>query len=141
MMNNTNDKSTDEKALRDLFQQMQDGWNRGDGQAFAAPFTDDADFIVWNGRYLKGRQAIATGHQQIFETFYRGSRLEGSIKSIRFLSDDIALLHLHGRPQMPDQTLPEPEQYSIQTLIGIRQDDGWRFTAFQNTLIQQERSS
>ncbi len=34
-----------------------------------------------------------------------------------------------------------PEQYSIQTLIGIRRGDGWHFTFFQNTLIQQERSS
>jgi uncharacterized protein (TIGR02246 family) len=140
MMNDTHNRSADEKTLRELFQQILDGWNQGNGQAFAAPFTDDADFIVWNGRYLKGREAIAVGHQQIFETFYRGSRLEGSINSIRFLSDDIALLHLHGRPQMPGQALPAPEQYSIQTLIGVRQTDGWRFTAFQNTLIQQERS-
>jgi hypothetical protein len=72
--------------------------------------------------------------------FYRGSRLEGSIKSIRFLSDDIALLHLHGRPQKPGQALPPPEQFSIQALIGIRQAEGWRFTSFQNTFIQQERS-
>ena len=138
MMNNTNDRSADEKALRDLFQKMQDGWNQGDGQAFAASFTEDADYIVWNGIYLKGRQAIAAGHQQLFETRFRGSRLQGFVKHIRFLSDDIALVHLHGRPQIPDQAVPAPEQYSIQTLIGIRQGDGWRFTSFQNTLIQAE---
>ena len=141
MMNNTNDKSTDEKALHDLFQQMRDGWNQGNGQAFAASFTEDADYIVVNGTYLKGRQAIAAAHQQLFETRFRGSRLEGFVKNIRFLSDDIALLHEHGRPQVSGQAVPAPEQYSIQTLIGIRQDDEWRVTAFQNTLIQQERSS
>jgi uncharacterized protein (TIGR02246 family) len=138
MMNNTNGKSTDEKALHDLFQEMQDGWNQGDGQAFAAHFTEDADYIVVNGTHLKGRQAIATALQQQFETRFRGSRLQGFVKNIRFLSDDIALVHLHGRPQIPDQAVPAPEQYSIQTLIGIRQDDGWRFTSFQNTLIQAE---
>jgi len=140
MMHDTHNRSADEQALHSLFQQLVDGWNQGDGQAFAAPFTDDADYIVWNGIYLKGREAIAAGHQQIFETFYRGSRLEGSIKSIRFLREDIALLHLHGRPRLPGQALAAPEEYSIQTLIGIRQADGWRFTAFQNTLIQQERA-
>lgn len=136
MTNDTHNRSADEKVLHDLFQQLVDGWNQGNGQVFAAPFTDDADYIVWNGRYLKGRQAIAAGHQQIFETLYRGSRLEGSIKSIRFLRDDIALLHLHGRPQIPGQEAPAPEEYSIQTLVAIKQADGWRFTAFQNTLIQ-----
>jgi uncharacterized protein (TIGR02246 family) len=140
MTNNPTDRSADEKALRELFQQILDGWNQGDGQAFAASFTEDADYIVVNGMYLKGREAIAAGHQQIFETFYRGSQLEGSIKSIRFLSDDVALLHLHGRPRLPGQALPAPEQYSIQTLISIRQAERWWFTAFQNTLIQQERS-
>src|SRR5438132_5792119 len=137
-MNNTNDRSADEKALHDLFQEMQDGWNQGDGQAFAASFTEDADYIVVNGTHLKGRQAIAAAHQQLFETRFRGSRLQGFVKHIRFLSDDIALVHLHGRPQIPDQAIPAPEQYSIQTLIGIRRADGWRFTSFQNTLIQQE---
>ena len=139
MMHDTHDRSADEKALRDLFYQLLDGWNLGDGHAFAVPFTDDADYIVWNGRYLKGREAIAVGHQQIFDTFYRGSRLEGSIKSIRFLSDTIALLHLQGRPQIPGQVLAAPEEYSIQTLVAIKQAEGWRCTAFQNTLIQQER--
>ncbi len=140
-MNTINERSADVQALHDLFQQMQAGWNRGDGQAYAASFTEDADFISVNGTYLKGRQAIAAAHQQLFETRFRGSRLEGFVKHIRFLSDDLALLHLHGRPQMPGQALPAPEQYAIQTMIGIRQAEGWRFTSFQNTLIQQEQSS
>src|SRR5260221_5934118 len=141
MINNTNDGSVYEKSWQDLLQEMQDGWNQGDGQAFAASFTEDADYIVVNGTPLKGRQAIAAAHQQLFETRFRGSRLQGFVKHIRFLSDDIALVHLHGRPQIPDQAVPAPEQYSIQTLIGIKRADGWRFTSFQNTLIQQERSS
>ena len=140
-MNNANDRSADEKALHDLFQKVQNGWNQGDGQAFAASFTEDADYIDVKGTYLKGRQAIAAAHQQLFETRFQGSRLEGFVKNIRFLSDDVALVHLHGRPQIPGQAVPAPERFSIQTLIGTRQDDGWRFTAFQNTLIQQERSS
>jgi len=135
-MNNTNDRSADEKALHDLFQKIKDGWNQGDGQAYAASFTEDADYIVWNGIYLKGRQAIAAAHQRLFETRFQGSRLEGFIKHIRFLSDDIALVHLHGRPQIPGQEVSAPEQYSIQSLVCIRQADGWRFTSFQNTLIQ-----
>ena len=137
-MNTPNDRSADEKAVYTLFQELQAGWNQGDGQAYAASFTEDADYILWNGTYLKGRQAIAAAHQQLFETRFQGSRLEGFIKHIRFLSDDIALVHLHGRPQIPGQALPAPEAYSIQTLVAIRAADGWRGTAFQNTLIQPD---
>ena len=135
-MNTTTDRSADEQALHDLFQVSKDGWNQGDGQAYAASFTEDADYILWNGTSLKGRQAIAAAHQQLFETRLQGSRLEGEIQHIRFLSDDIALVHLHSSPQIPGQEVPAPEQYSIQTLVALRQAEGWRFTSFQNTLIQ-----
>jgi uncharacterized protein (TIGR02246 family) len=140
MANTTNGRSTDEQALHDLFQKLQEAWNQGDGQTYAASFTEDADYINVTGAYLKGQQAIATVHQQLFETLFQGSRLEGFVKQIRFLREDIALLHLHGRPRVPGQEIPAPEQYSIQTLVAIKQAGGWSITAFQNTWIQQQRS-
>src|SRR5215469_17017905 len=115
MTNATTNRSADEEALHNLFQQLQKAWNQGNGHAYAASFTEDADYINVTGAYLKGRQAIATVHQQLFETLFQGSQLEGFVKQIRFLSDTIALLHLHGRPRVPGQEIPEPEQYSIQT--------------------------
>ncbi len=37
--------NTDEAAVRAPYEQLMDGWNRGSGEAFAAPFAEDADFI------------------------------------------------------------------------------------------------
>ncbi|MFZ0512980.1 MAG: hypothetical protein WAM14_15335 [Candidatus Nitrosopolaris sp.] len=37
-------ESHDELVIRGLYQQMIDGWNKGNGQAFAAPYTEDSDF-------------------------------------------------------------------------------------------------
>jgi SnoaL-like domain len=34
--------------------------NRGDSKSFVALFTEDADFVVTTGKYLKGRNEIAT---------------------------------------------------------------------------------
>jgi hypothetical protein len=49
------DKSADdEDAIRCIYQQMIDAWNAGDGAAFAAPFTDDANFVAFEGTRLKG---------------------------------------------------------------------------------------
>jgi hypothetical protein len=36
-------RSTDEAAIRALYQQLTDGWNKGSGEAFAAPFAEDND--------------------------------------------------------------------------------------------------
>jgi pyruvate/2-oxoglutarate dehydrogenase complex dihydrolipoamide dehydrogenase (E3) component len=34
---------------------MIDAWNRGSGEGFAAPFSETADFITFEGTHLKGR--------------------------------------------------------------------------------------
>ena len=39
----------DEAAVRALYRQMMDGWNKGSGEAFAAPFGQDGDFIAFDG--------------------------------------------------------------------------------------------
>jgi len=76
--------AADEDAIRAIHQQMIDAWNRGSGEAFAAPFTDDANFVAFEGTHLKGRQEVATFHQRIFDTLVKGSRLEGEVKFVRF---------------------------------------------------------
>jgi uncharacterized protein (TIGR02246 family) len=43
-----------------------DGWNRGSGEAFAAPFAEDRDLIGFDGTHLKGREENTSFHQQLF---------------------------------------------------------------------------
>jgi uncharacterized protein (TIGR02246 family) len=47
---------------------LQAAWNRADGRACGAAFTDDADFVDIRGMQHRGREAIAGGHQAIFDT-------------------------------------------------------------------------
>ncbi len=60
--------AADENAIRAIHQRMIDAWNAGDAAAFAAPFTDEANFVAFEGTHLKGRREIASFHQQIFDT-------------------------------------------------------------------------
>jgi len=43
----------DEAAIRAIPLQMMDGWNTGSGEAFAVPFSETADFVEFEGTYLK----------------------------------------------------------------------------------------
>jgi uncharacterized protein (TIGR02246 family) len=52
----------DEDAIRAIHQCMIDAWNTGDAAAFAAPFTDEADFVAFEGTHLKG---AARSHRSI----------------------------------------------------------------------------
>jgi uncharacterized protein (TIGR02246 family) len=76
-------RSADEAAIRALYQQLMDGWNKGSGEAFAAPFAEDGDLVGMDGTHLKGRQEIISFNQQLFDTYVIGSRLVGKVRSVR----------------------------------------------------------
>ncbi len=113
-------ESADEVAIRSLYQQAMDGWNRGSGEAFASPFAEDGDLVGFDGTHLKGRQEIASFHQQLFDTYVKGTRLVGKIRSVRFLTSDVALMHVVGGTIMAGQTDIEPERNSVQTLVATK---------------------
>ena len=66
--------SADETAVRGLFQRALDAWGRGDGSAYGALFTDDAEYVAFDGSRTVGRQAIAESHQRLFDTWLKGTR-------------------------------------------------------------------
>jgi uncharacterized protein (TIGR02246 family) len=115
---------------------MIDGWNASSGDAFAAPYTDDSDFIGFDGTYMKGRREIASFHQMLFDKFLRGSHLIGKIRSIRFVTIDIAIMIAVGGTVMAGKSDIEPERNSIHTIVAVKRDSNWYFTAFQNSRTQ-----
>jgi len=130
------DTGEDVVAIHTIYNQMINGWNSGSGDAFAAPFSDDSDFIGFDGTHMKGRQEIASFHQMLFDRFLKGSRLVGKVRSIRFPSSEIAILIAVGGTVMAGKSDIEPERNSIHTLVAIKHDSKWYFTAFQNSRAQ-----
>ena len=127
----------DEEAVRGLYQELMDGWNRGSGTAFAAAFTEDGDLVAFDGTHFKGREEIAPFHQELFERWLKGTRLVGEVRHVRFLSHEVALMHAVGSTVMRGKSEPSPERDSIQTLVATRETDGqWRLAAFQNTRVR-----
>jgi uncharacterized protein (TIGR02246 family) len=133
---NTAKYSADEVAIHDLFRQLLDDWGRSDGNAYGSRFTEDADYVAFDGSHTKGRREIASSHQQLFDKFLKGTRLKGEITSVRFLNPDVALVHAVGSTVMRGKTKPSPERDSIQTLVATREGDEWRFAAFHNARVR-----
>jgi uncharacterized protein (TIGR02246 family) len=123
----------DEDAIRAIHQRMIDAWNAGDGAAFAAPFTDGADFVVWDGTHLKGRQHIASFTQRIFDTVAKGSRLEGQVKFVNFLSPQLVVMHSEVRVTLPGQTKASPGRDSMQLTVITKRNGEWYGEALMNT--------
>jgi uncharacterized protein (TIGR02246 family) len=126
----------DEAAVRVLYQELMDGWNKGSGVSFAAPFAEDGDLIGFDGTHLKGQREIASFHQPLFDKWLKGTRLVGEVKSVRFLTPDVALMHAIGGTVMRGKSEPSPERDSIQTLVATKRGDEWSLAAFQNTRVR-----
>jgi|SRR5579862_2555335 len=120
-------RSSDELAIRALMARLYDAWACGDGDAYAACFTADADYITFNGMHLHGRDENARVHRALFRKVLRGSRLSAEIESIDVLEGGaVALVH----------TAKIGRKESRQTFVLVRLLDGWLIRAFQNTHVQ-----
>src|SRR5687767_7824762 len=91
----------DRFALEGIVQQLETAWNAGDGVAFAAPLSDDADFVNIRAEHVRGREAIAAGHVGIFRSIYAGSTNRYAIETARLLTPDIALVHVRSELEVP----------------------------------------
>jgi uncharacterized protein (TIGR02246 family) len=104
---------------------MFEAWANGDGEAYASCFTDDCDYITYNGIHLRGRSENASFHDAFFRTVLRGTRLSADIESIEFLAPGVALLHTAGRGQ----------KKSYQTYVLTKLGTDWLIKSFQNTKV------
>ncbi|HEV2744430.1 MAG TPA: SgcJ/EcaC family oxidoreductase [Rubrobacter sp.] len=132
----TTGNPADGRAIRELFERLLEDWARGDGEAYGSRFTGDADYVAFDGSHTRGREEISSSHQQLFDKFLKGSRLTGRIESIKFPTPDVALVHATGGTIVRGRTEPSPERHSVQTLVAVREGDGWRFAAFHNTRVR-----
>lgn len=127
--------TADENAIREIVKRIEAGWNAKSGRDFAAPFAPDADYVVVNGMYIKGREMIEKGHTQIFATVYRDSRNAATIKSVRFLRPDVAIAHVEWNLVFR-QDGREIKSAALNTLLLTREKGLWSVAAFHNTPIQ-----
>jgi uncharacterized protein (TIGR02246 family) len=129
--------SADEAALKQIVQQVQDGWNAHDGKAFAAPFAADADYVVVNGMKLKGRDEIEKGHTQIFATIYKDSHNVGTVKSVRFLRPDVAVVHAEWNLEF-SMGGEKRKATAMNSMVMTKDSGKWSIAAFHNTPIQPQ---
>jgi uncharacterized protein (TIGR02246 family) len=133
------DQGTDPKAQVDVvISALTESWNHHDMTAYAAQFTEDADFVNVVGMHCQGRGEIEAQHAHLHRTIFRNSTLPDLNRSVRFLNPGVALAHVRwemtGHESLPGWHVPET-RYGILTAILVQESDRWRVTAVQNTDI------
>ncbi|MEV6910496.1 SgcJ/EcaC family oxidoreductase [Amycolatopsis sp. NPDC051071] len=103
-------------TTEEIITALERAWNAGDGEAWAAPFAEDADFVDVVGRIQRGRATIARESQNIFDTIYRGSTLEIRQVTSRRLGGGFDLVHTTTKLSIPAGPLAG-EARAVQTKL------------------------
>jgi uncharacterized protein (TIGR02246 family) len=125
----------DALEIRALVDRMFDSWGRGDAATYHADFTDDADYVSFDGSRRSKADSIAS-HENLFRTVLYGSRLDGEVESIRFVTPDVAVVHLTGSVVEGWRQRMRRRRLSRQTMVVVRRDGRWQVTAFHNTRVR-----
>lgn len=126
----------DQAAFDRLRQQQEDAWARGDGAAWAATFTRDADVITFNGDHLHGRRHIAERMQHYFDEYLSGTRLHMLTEQVRYVERDTVILVRTGCVLWGEETTCTDEALSVNTNVLVKRHGKWAQTSFQNTRIR-----
>jgi uncharacterized protein (TIGR02246 family) len=110
-------------------------WQTRQGNAIAALFTEDADFVNVTGLWWHGRAAMAKPHDYALNSFFAQSSLRAGRTTVRRLGPDVAIVRfritLSGQIA-PDGSLAGDRQ-TILTAVLQRDENGWLAVSAQNT--------
>ena len=123
-----------ENVANELSSRLERAWNEADGRAFGEPFTAAADFVDIRGEYHRGQEAIAAGHQAIFDSIYKDSTNKYELIQARNLTDDVILAHTTGVLRAPSGPLAG-EHGAVQSWVFVREGNEWKIAGFHNTLV------
>ena len=121
-----------------IFQQLEDAWNAADGAAFGAAFAEESDFVNIRGEHHRGPVAIGRGHQGIFETIYKGSKVEYRPELARSIAPGVVVALAGATLEVPAGPLQGTLEARM-TVVLVEQDGRWLVTSFHNTLVAEGR--
>jgi uncharacterized protein (TIGR02246 family) len=123
------ERPDDETAVRQVIQRYVDAREVSDPRAIEVLFTPDADQLVSDGTWRKGREALVKG--MLESSRKNPARRTIAVESVRLLTPDVALAD--GRYVQKAQ--PGGKDRVMWTAITLKRGpDGWRIAAIRNML-------
>lgn len=135
-------QAADSAAIAKLFETFNNVANERDAHAMAALFADDADFININGIIEHGPAAIEAHMQQLFAGVGRHLQRQATLRAIRFLKPDTAVLYsdteTRGMPGREVSSAPEPGFYDW---IVMKRQGRWQIVVWHESNVMRAGSA
>jgi uncharacterized protein (TIGR02246 family) len=116
--------SGEDAALKQVVAGFSNGWNTHDAHAMCASLADDVQWVNWRGEELGTRQGVEDEHTKLFADLYKNSRRNDTVKSIRYLNAELAVVDDYW------------------TMTGARKRDGsdWPYRAGYSNFLMAKRN-
>jgi len=130
--------TTDEAAIQHLLSELVDVWNRGDAHAYGARYRADGTFTNVDGAFFVGQEAFNRRHEEIFRGYLKGTTLRLTIRELRFIRSDVALVDigtsLSGMQARPPgvQAAPDGAVHTSLLLVLVKEAGSWWIAAYHN---------
>ena len=116
-------RNADDSAVREMVKRYADARGVSDPKAIAGLFTDDADQLVSNGEWRRGKDALVKG--MLASSARETGRRILEVETVRFLGRDVAIA---------DARYEIGERKMWSTFVMRRGSGGWRIEAIRNML-------
>jgi len=133
------DQDPDDAQIRALFARMCAAWTAGDAEEYGACFTEDCDYVSFDGTRARGRRAVVDSHDKLFSGVLHRSALVGEVESVRRLDDDVALVHSTGSVKVAWRRRLPRRRLTRNTITAVRTPQGWRAAAIHNGRVRPLR--
>jgi uncharacterized protein (TIGR02246 family) len=127
-----------EAPIRAIVAEQAVAWNAGDGIRYASRLAPEASFTNLFGMVMYGAPAFAKRHSEILATFYKGTTKKHSVRRIRFITPDVAIVDIdnevHGVKAMPPGIVVPPDGVIKTQLmeVFVRRNGQWWVEAYHN---------
>lgn len=135
-------EAASEAPIRAIVADQVLAWNAGSGQDYARHLAPEASFTNLYGMVLYGAPAFAKRHTEILNTFYKGTTKHHTIRRIRFVAPDVAIVDIdnevRGVTAMPGGiVVPADGVMKTQLMeVFVRREGRWWVEAYHNVDVK-----
>jgi uncharacterized protein (TIGR02246 family) len=134
-----------EASIRAIVADQAAAWTAGNAQAYAQQLAPEASFTNLYGMVFYGRDPFIKRHAEILATFYKGTTKHHTVRRIRFITPDVAIVDIdnevRGVKAMPGGIVVPPDGVMRTQLmeVFVRRDGKWLIEAYHNVDLKSPK--
>ncbi len=121
-----------EAAVRELYRQILETWNKRNARDYALLFASDGSLVGFDGSQVNGQLDIGAHLTEVF-MHHQTPRYVSIVSEARMLGTDVALLRASAGLVPPEKDDIDPALNAIQSMVAVRRGGTWKIALFQNT--------